>query len=377
MRIVDIKISPLFCKFKEPYFWAQGVQYGAKLALIEIFTDSGKIGIGETPATVMPLEPIISFLEQTKSILVGGYVWDISRLMREIYTHNFGIETASHSSPRIANQIFAGIELALWDAFGKNLDLPLHKLLGGNIHSKISYFGFVQGNTDLELGKHAEELARADYSVIYLKVGRSDDLDYRNTAAVRKMIGNKRLRLDPNEAWNLLQAEHMINKLSKFELEMVEQPISSLSDLNTFVNLRKNIRVPLAADQSVFTPEEAQKVCATGAVSLITIGLHETGGIIGFKKVAAVAETFNINVCLHGVFETGITTCASLQVASTTPNLDDGNQIMWQLLNEDLVAVPSLEPRSGNLSVCSLPGLGFQLNQDAVALAKEEYKSIQ
>lgn len=116
-------------------------------------------------------------------------------------------------------------------------------------------------------------------------------------------------------------------------------------------------------------------MCASGAVSLLTVGLHETGGILGFRRVAAIAQVFDINVCLHGVWETGITTCASIQAASGVSNMDDGNQIMWQLLQEDIVESPDLTPDAGKISVMSGPGLGFSLNKDAVARAAEAYSN--
>jgi muconate cycloisomerase len=74
------------------------------------------------------------------------------------------------------------------------------------------------------------------------------------------------------------------------------------------------------------------------------------------------------------VFETGITTCATNQVAASIANMDNGNQIMWQLLKEDIVASPSLVPVNGALPISEKPGLGFELNRDAVGRAAEAYR---
>jgi muconate cycloisomerase len=120
----------------------------------------------------------------------------------------------------------------------------------------------------------------------------------------------------------------------------------------------------------MFTPSPRRR-----AADVIVLGLHETCGVVRFRKAAAVAEAAAINICLHGVFETGITTCASNQVAATIPNIDDGNQIMWQLLAEDIVQSPSLTPERGSLPISDKPGLGFELNPDAVARAAEAYRS--
>ena len=165
----------------------------------------------------------------------------------------------------------------------------------------------------------------------------------------------------------------MLQKLSKFDLEMVEQPVSAVAGIPALKALKQSCSIPIAADQSVFTPEEAHAMCSSGAASLLTVGLHETGGILGFRRVAAIAQVFDINVCIHGVWETGITTCASIQAVAGVANLDDGNQIMWQLLEDDIVETPSLTPTAGKIPVMSNSGLGFTLNEDAVGRASEAF----
>ena len=84
------------------------------------------------------------------------------------------------------------------------------------------------------------------------------------------------------------------------------------------------------------------------------------------RSRAAVAEAAGLNICIHGVFETGITTCASYHTAITLPNLDDGNQIMWQLLERDVVASPSLRPQEGKLTLPVGEGFGFELDEAVI-----------
>ena len=373
MKIIDVRIKPLFCKFKTPYVWAMGREIGQTTILVEVETDSGVIGFGETAPTMLIADPVIAHLKTVKTVLLGQSVFQISDLIRQIYSHNFGHSSVSHVHPRVANLVFAGLEMALWDAFGKSVDLPVHALLGGKIHDNVGFMGFVQGETTDELATHARQLAQEGYEVIYLKTGRGKKKDMANSEAVRNAIGDKRFRIDPNEAWDLMEAQVMINQLARFDLEMVEQPVSAIAGVTALKALKQSCPVPLAADQSVFTPEEAYAMCSSGAVSLLTVGIHETGGIMGFRRVAAIAQLFDIKVCIHGVWETGITTCASIQAVAGVSNLDDGNQIMWQLLEEDIVENPDLNPKSGKIPVMTSPGLGFILNEDAVGRAMEAF----
>ena len=373
MIIKDIRLKPLFSMLKKPYVWAMGKNLGQITILVEIETDDGIIGYGDCAPTFASPDAIFAILQNAKSVILGQSVTQVLDLMKQMFTHSFGHHYLSQLHPRIGNLAFSGVELALWDVLGKSVGLPVHSLLGGKLHGAVGFMGFVQGDPTEVIATHANQLADEGYEVIYLKVGRTNELDIGNVEAVRNAIGKKRLRIDPNEAWNLMEAQLMIQKLAKFDIEMVEQPVSAIAGAPALKALKQSCSVPIAADQSVFIPEEAHAICSSGAVSLLTVGLHETGGILGFRRVASIAQVFDINVCIHGVLETGITTCASIQAASGVPNIDDGNQIMWQLLEEDIVETPDLTPRAGKILVTDKPGLGFTLNEDAVCRAEEAY----
>jgi len=371
LRITAVHTTPLFLPYRQPYHWAYGTVEGAELVLVEVQTDEGITGIGEsigaTDATAVG-----AALARVIPDLIGHDAFDNARLVERLHRKHFG-GLGPANQRRYSNQILAGIELALWDAVGKALQQPVHRLMGGAVHDEIAYFGFVQGDGSEEVGAHARELAGQGFEVIYLKVGRGDQLDVANAKAVRAAIGDRRLRLDANEAWDTLTARRMITKLLPFGPEFLEQPSPAESPA-ALARLRRGASVPIAADQMVSTPQQVFEVCRHEAADVIVLGIHETGGLAGMRKAAAVAEAAGLNICLHGVYESGITTCASNQVAATIPNLDDGNQIMVQLLTEDIVASPSLATQNGRLPVLEGPGLGFELDRDAVSRAAERYR---
>jgi muconate cycloisomerase len=374
MNIVDLRTTPLFCRFKQPYHWARGVNHGAHIILIEVLTDAGIIGIGEcvvSPTT----DAVLAILRDAAPHFVGQSAYDGNRLIDAYYRTGFN-SRGTASAPRYFAQALAGIELALWDAIGKAANQPLHRLLGGAVRDKINYFGFIQGDAPEELAAHASELLNHGFSVFYVKVGRGEELDMSIVRAVRRAIGTRRLRLDANEAWDTLTARRMFAKLAQFDLDFIEQPLRSPGGAESLAKLRAVVQTAIAADQAAYTPEDVYEICRAGAADVIVLGMHETCGVLRFLKAAAIAEAANVNICIHGVFETGITTCASNQVAATIRNLDDGNQIMWQLLAEDIVAAPALTPKKGSLPISMAPGLGFELNRDAVARAAEAYEKL-
>ncbi len=367
MKIVNIVTRPFALLFKEPYHWAGRVDLGAVNVLLEVHTDEKIVGYGECIAA-RSAQAVVGALQSIKPLLIGSSPFDIEKLL-----HQARFLGGFNYTPRFANLTLAGLEMALWDLIGKSVNRPIYQLLGGAFHSEIDYFGFVQGDTAQELGEHAKQLVEQGYSVFYLKVGRGEQADMENTSVVRSVIGDRKLRLDANEAWDPCSAIYMIRRLEQFEPEFIEQPTPAGS-IPALLQVKRSINIAVAADQSAFTLYDVYDICRQGAADVIVLSFQETGGLLAFKKAAAVAQAAGISICLHGQSVTGMTDLAQHQVGLTIPNLTDGNQIMHQLLVEDILAAPNLTPENGKLGVFEeRPGLGFELNWDALERSSERY----
>jgi muconate cycloisomerase len=372
MKITEIRTTPIMVPYVEPFYFAQGVVHGATVILVEIHTDEGLIGYGESIGTPSA-EGVQSYIKLAGAACIGHSPFENAGLMANAYHALFQL-LGTCSSPRFAGQILAGLEMALWDLMGKATGRAAHELLGGAVRNEIEYFGFPQGETAADIASQARQMAEAGCEVIYVKVGRGDALDLAIAKQVRAAIGpDKRLRMDPNEHWGPVRARRMIQKMSAFDVEFIEQP-TNCESLSALAQVRENSPIAIAADQLVFTPYDAFNVCREKAADLIVLGLHETGGLKRFSKCAHIAEAAGIDICIHGLYETGITTCATNQVAATLPNLDDGNQYMNHLLAWDIVKSPGLALQNGKLPVLKGPGLGFELDWDAIGQASELHR---
>ncbi len=372
MKVADIRLTPLLVPYTKPYYWAQGVIEGAGVVLVEVETDQGVIGYGESVATPSA-EAVVAYLKIAAARCVGRSVFESTGLLRDAYQTMFQAY-GTCSSPRFAGQVLAGLSMALWDAAGKTAGQPVHALLGGRVRDEIRHFGFAQGETAEEVVEDAAALAAQGFEVIYFKVGRGDALDIETARLVRDRIGpDLRMRVDPNEKWNPLHAGRMIRRLAEYGVELVEQPCHCES-ISALAQIRAVSPVAIGADLSVFTPFEAFDVLRERAADMITIGLHETGGIANMLKIAHIAEAADVNICLHGLYETGITSCAGNQVAAVIPNLDDANQHMTRFLQWDIVKSPDLTPVGGAVPVLCGSGLGFEIDHDNVARAAELHR---
>ncbi len=365
--ITGVRLTPLFLTFKEPYHWAGRVDHGSPVVLVEVETDAGITGVGESVSS-LAAEMTTAALRAVEHLFIGRPIHDVQRLVHE--ARHLG--TFNHM-PWFADFVLAGFEMALWDAIGKAAGQPVYRLLGGAVRDEVDYFGFVQGDTTEELVEDASDLAAAGYGVIYLKVGRGDDVDVRNTAAVREVIGGRRLRVDPNCAWSVPDAIRMIHALEPYGLDWVEQPTTLLS-VTAMRQVREAVHVPIAADQAVLTANDVYDFVRERACDAICLSAHEAGGLLAFGRAAAVAAVAGVPICLHGQSVSGITDAAQHHLGLSTPNLSDGNQIMHQLLAEDIISAPDLTPRDGKIGLIGGPGLGVELDRDAVERAAERYR---
>ncbi len=372
MKIVDVKLRPLLVPYVNPYYWAQGVIEGASVVLVEVHTQDGVVGYGESVSTPSA-DAIMSHLQLAANICKGRSVFESTGLLREAY-HALFQAYGTCSSPRYAGQVFAGLSMAMWDAAGKIAGRPVHELLGGAVRKDISYFGFAQGETAEEVAADAAALCKEGFEVIYFKVGRGDVLDQETARLVREAIGpDRRMRVDPNEHWDPMHANRMIRLLARYDIECIEQP-THCESIAALAQVKARSPIAIAADQSVFTLFDAFDVCRERAADMIVVGLHETGGFAGLSKVAHIAEAADITICLHGLYETGVTTCAANQIAATIPNLDDANQHMNRFLAWDIIKSPDLRPVRGRLPVISGPGLGFEIDFDNVERAQQLHR---
>lgn len=369
VKITAVRVRPLVLPLKQPYHWSYGIRERFAVNLIEIEADDGTVGIGE--CTVAPDQTgTAAILSRLAGHLVGHSPHDVAALIDRIFRREYLGHGANIM--RAANQMFSGIDMAMWDLQGKLAGLPVNQLLGGAHRKAVGYFYFLQGETAEDLARDAAAGAAAGERVFYLKVGRGETVDLEITAAVRREIGPARLRLDANEAWGVHEAINMSRKLERFDIEFIEQPTVSWS-IAAMAQVRASVGIPIVADQAAFTLYDVYEICRQQAADMICIGPREIGGVQPMMKAAAVAEAAGLKICIHSSFTTGITTCAEHHAALAIPNLDDGNQIMWQLVKKDIVASPSLRPENGWLEAFQKPGLGFQLDAALVAEGEARY----
>jgi muconate cycloisomerase len=368
MRVVAVRSTPLTLPLARPFHWSSGRQLGANLVLWTVETDEGVEGYGESiceePAAVEAYGRLLA------EHFVGRSPGEVEAVLGALWW-----EGRWRFTPRFTNQIVAGIEVACWDAWGKAHGLPVGAFLGGRVREEVDLMAFPQGETPDELAADAARLVADGARVVYCKVGRPDADDEEIVAAVRDAVGPRPLlRIDANEAWRPAEAVERMRVLEAYDIDWVEQPVSA-DDVAGLAFVRRKIGVKVAADQAVYTQADLRRVLEEQAADVVVVGHHETGGLWRLRQLAALAEAHGVLVNRHACMESALSTLAGLQAAACTPNLTLGNQAMHQLLAESILADPVEVASVGPVRVSDAPGLGVELDLDAVARARERYAS--
>lgn len=358
-KIRAVRFVPLAVPLARVYHWRSGADTTANLVLVAVDLENGVTGYGE----VVCEDPLIATRvgRALGELLVGRPVDRI-----ESFLHALNTQGRWRVTRRLTNQVVSGVEVACLDALGKLLGVPVSTFFGGRIRSHIDFFGFIQGDTSHEVAEHARELATHGYSVLYLKVGLGHEEDIARIEAVRKVVGDQLLlRVDANEAWDLPTATDIIRQIKPYKIDWIEQPISG-DNVPKLARLRREMGAKIAADNAVYSPGELRAVLEADAADAVVLSPHESGGLWSFRKMAYLAEVFGVPINRKGYLESSISTFAALQACATIPNLTSGNQLTHQLLQENLTThVPM--PVNGAIAVPDRPGLGFELDDDAVA----------
>jgi D-galactarolactone cycloisomerase len=132
MKIASIKTTLLYVPYKTPFYWARGTIGGAEVVLVEITTDTGVSGFGES-VTAPDGIALKRTIDRAAELMIGRSPYHGRVLMREVYTALFRAQGIC-SAPRFGSQVLCGLEMALWDVLGKVTNQPVHALLGGSEH---------------------------------------------------------------------------------------------------------------------------------------------------------------------------------------------------------------------------------------------------
>lgn len=368
MKITDLKTTLVSVPHVEPEFISTGIRKGVTQVLIEVFTDEGIVGLGESISR--PNARVIDAAVQSmKPLLVGSDPRNIEGIVNNL-RHIGGW----HFFERVGNVAIGGVEMALWDIVGKACGRPVYELLGGMVRDRMPVWYYLSRFPLDEMVRRAQAAIADGHTTIYFKVGHNIHEDIAAVEAVRHAIGNKgEIRIDANEAWTPGTAIRFIKQIEKFDVEWVEQPTPA-KDLDGLARVRRAVQTPIAANQTSWTFEDVQQVLKADAADVIVIDMYQTGGLLTYKKAVALCEASGIPVNHHSWGELGIGNAAACHVVASSPPFLYANQSYVMVHQSDIVVGGLPEVKNGSTAIPRGPGLGVELDPELVAQAAERYR---
>jgi len=264
----------------------------------------------------------------------------------------------------------AGVEVALYDALGKHLKVPLYRLLGGPFRKEIELVGGLGMDLSAEtIGAKARQLKEAVYRAFKVKIGDKDQQkDIARVRAVREAVGDDAtIRVDGNASYSFVDAREILNALVQFRLADAEQPLAR-GDLKSLAELRRAVGVPIAAQESVSSAEDALAVLEAGAADLLKIKLTHIGGFQRAQQVAAVMGAKNLPVVVgQGSACTPLLSAAEMHLHASLPNAQPGGEMtgFLRLGNQDVFS--RIPVTRGKAVLTDTPGLGIEVNHNGLS----------
>jgi L-Ala-D/L-Glu epimerase len=353
VRLSSVEVIPYSLPFKRPYVTARGVLERREMVLLRVRDEDGVVGLGEA----VPLA------------LRGGTA--LGQVVRELeeWAEDQTLEVAGLSAPARCAVGVARMDLlgrkAADQGPGKEEAVPCNATL-------------VAGEPEA-VAADAEAWAADGFRTFKLKLGaesvRTDDMrqlsrtresgDVEQVRAVREALGPEvRIRVDANQAWELETAKATLTALEPSGIELAEQPVGSLAEMS---ELAEATSIPLAADESVASLGEAEEAAALGACAYTGIKLSKVGGPEEALRIADVLPAY-ITSALDGPVGIAAAAQTALSLAETghPERLHLAHGLATQRLFAETIAAVECELRNGMLHLPPGPGLGVEIDEDAL-----------
>lgn len=340
---------------------------------LKISTDQGICGWGE-PIVENRADTVMTAVTELAEYLVGK---DPMRI--EDHYQVMSRSTFYRGGPVLSSAI-SGIEQALWDIKGKFYNAPVHDLLGGACRDKMRVYGWIGGDRPSNVAEAARQRLAEGFTAI--KMNATEELNYIDSfskvsaavaraAAVREIGGvDFGIGLDFHGRVHKAMAKVLVKELEPFHPMFIEEPVLP-ENLEALRQIAAHTTIPLATGERLFTRWGYKQLLVDGVIDIIQPDLSHVGGILEARKLAAMAETFDIAVAPHCPLGP-LCLAASLQLDFCTPNaliqeLSLGIHYNQRVDLLDYVKNPEFfKIENGFITVKTNPGLGVEIDEEKV-----------
>lgn len=364
MKITDVRLIALRYPLAQPLRLAWGVMTHRQFALIEIETDAGITGLGETSVNFPHwslAERRATIQDGLKPLLVGEDPLRIEALWEKLYRALIRLGLLWGKGAILS--AIGGVDIALWDIAGQAYGVPIYALLGGKGCDRIPLYAVGFSTQDPVAG--AGEWIAQGYRAIKLRIGFDPEQDLKLVDAVHHAFGGKiDLLADANMGWDRATARRMLRALAPYHLYWVEEPLRC-DDLAGLAELAAHSDLPLAAGENAFDRDDVKALLTTGAIDYLMPDPTRCGGLTECRRLCALAQAWRVSYSPHH-YGSDVGFAAALHLLASTPG---GGYMLRDVspvpLREQLLADPIPIVR-GEASLPEGKGLGVRLNREMI-----------
>lgn len=354
MKITEVRLAKISVPLRVPFKTALRTVNSVEDVIVEIRTDVGALGYGEAPPTGV-------ITGDTTGAIIGAINDHIAKNIIGMEIDNLEDVLQKIQKSIVHNSSAkAAVDMAVWDLYGQLYKIPVYKLLGG-ARKQIVTDITISVNEPEQMAHDAIDAIKRGYDCLKVKVGANPELDVARLAAVRKAVGDDVLiRIDANQAWSQKQAVRILNQMQEkgLKLELVEQPVKA-ADIEGLKFVTENSYVPVLADESVFSPEDAMKIMQNHAADYVNIKLMKCGGLYNALKIISAAEVYGIECMLGCMLEAKVSVNAAVHLACAKKIITKIDLDGPVLCSEDPI-IGGAVFNEKNITVSDEPGLGIR-----------------
>ena len=341
--------------------------------LVKITSESGVMGWGEAHSPPVPrvsqalVEDLFAPQLLGQDPLAIEAQWDRMYHAMRLRGHTRGIML----------EAMAGIDIALWDLAGRILEQPVYRLMGGPFGAMASgplripcYASGIPGATLEERLEAAERFLGMGFKAMKLSIGRGDlESDLVQVESVAEALGQRAdLLVDAHGCYDARSVVPAARRMERAGVRWLEDPLAP-EDLDAYANLCQAVDLPIANGETECTRWQFHEKLSRGAADVILPDICRAGGISEGRRIAWVADLFHVPYCAHVSSGSWVHLVAALHLAAATPNFlicEYPNPLKPNELGDPLLREP-LRYESGHLLVPEGPGLGIEMDEEAVA----------
>ena len=337
---------------------------------VRVETDDGAIGWGEA-SLEGHAEAVDGAFEALRDRFIGADPFRIEHIWQIAYRGGF------YRGGPVLMSALAGLEQALWDLKGRALGVPVWEMLGGRVRDKVRAYAWIGGDRPNEIESAAS--ARRDQGFSAVKMNATAELDWIGTPRLFDEVIERvqaaqgagvDVGLDFHGRVHRPMAKQLAKALEPLGLLFIEEPLLS-ENPEGLRQIADMTSTPIALGERLYSRWDFKPFFATGAVDIIQPDLSHAGGILEVRKIAAMAEAYDIAVAPHCPLGP-LALAACLQLAACTPNvaIQEMSLGIHYNVGADLFSYcrqrQQLMPSDGYLTIPTDPGLGVDIDEDVV-----------